>query len=356
MAEPSLQAAADIRVWTDVTRERFHDDIAPRAEPAVMRNLVGDWPLVAKARDGDRAVSDYVAGFGSATKAGAFVGQPEIDGRFFYGDDLRSFNFERREMTVGELLDELARTRDEASPPSIYAGAVPLKGELGGLLQDNNLTRLGLPPELLISIWIGNRGRTAAHWDLPQNVACVVAGRRRFTLFPPEQLANLYVGPVDFTLAGQPISLVDMSDPDFERYPRARDAIRAARVAELAPGDAIFIPSMWFHQVESLEPLGMLVNFWWREGPAYTITPLFTMLHALLSIRDLPAVERAHWRRMFDHYIFRTDGEPMAHVPEEARGFFGELTPDKVGRLRAYLVHSLGGLPRGPEEGAGKKR
>lgn len=346
MSEATLRSAAGIRVFEDVTRDRFHSEIEPLNEPAILRGIVNEWPLVSKAMQSDDSALDYVGDFGRDVNVKAFFGGPEIKGRFSYSDDLRDFNFERRELTLGTLIDELRRLRNEPSGASVYAGAIPLRGKLAGLLAENNLQSMELADEQLISLWMGNPGCTAPHWDLPQNIACVVAGRRRFTLFPPEQLANLYVGPIEFTLAGQPISLVDMSEPDFERYPRVRRAIEAARVAELEPGDAIFIPSMWFHQVESLESLGMLVNFWWREAAPYMFSPLFTMLHALLSIRDLPEAERQHWRHMFDHYIFQTDGEPMEHIPIEARGFFGELTPEKVARLRAYLLHSLGGQPR----------
>ena len=345
LTEPCPPAAVPVR--EDVTRDVFHNEILPRHEPVILKGLVADWPLVAKARESVDTLCDYIGGFGRDTAVNAFFAAPETRGRFFYSDDLRGFNFERRDLSLGELLDTLRRHIDDPQPPSVYAGAITLKDRLAGILDDSNIDRLDASDELLSSIWIGNRSRTAPHWDLPQNVACVVAGRRRFTLFPPDQLDNLYIGPIDFTLAGQPISLVDMAEPDFERFPRVRDALATAQVAELEPGDAIFIPSMWFHQVESLEPLGVLVNFWWRDAGPHMFTPLFTMLHALLSIRDLPDIEREHWRRMFDHYIFRVDdSEPMEHVPEDARGFFGALTPEKIARLRAYLVHSLGGQPR----------
>ena len=84
----------------------------------------------------------------------------------------------------------------------------------------------------LASLWIGNQSRVAAHYDFPTNIACSVAGHRRFTLFPPEQLENLYVGPVDFTPAGQPISTVDFAQPDYADF-RDLKCVAARSVADL---------------------------------------------------------------------------------------------------------------------------
>lgn len=71
-----------------------------------------------------------------------------------------------------------------------------------------------------------------------------------------------------------------------------------ARLAELQPGDAINMPSMWFHHVAALDPLGVLINFWWRESAPHMTTPLLTLMHALLTIRGMPKDERESWRRM----------------------------------------------------------
>jgi len=103
-----------------------------------------------------------------------------------------------------------------------------------------------------VSFWLGNKTRISAHYDYPDNIACVVAGTRRFTLFPPEQIGNLYVGPVDKTPSGQAISLVDFSNPDLERFPNFELAMQAGYQAVCEPGDAIYIPSLWWHHVESL--------------------------------------------------------------------------------------------------------
>jgi hypothetical protein len=335
-----------VREYAEVDMACFESDIVASGEPAVMRGLVGDWPIVASARRSERALCDYIAAFAPRHEVRFFRGDPAIEGRFFYNADFSGFNFDRSEAPLEDLLRELLDLRDVARPPSIYAGAIPLRGELAGLSAENPNPLLDPAIEQLVSLWVGNRGRTATHWDLPQNIACVVAGRRRFTLFPPAQLPNLYLGPLDFTLAGQPVSLVQPDAPDFERFPRFREAMASAQVAVLEPGDALYLPSMWFHHVESLEPLGVLLNFWWRDAQQHMFTPLFTLLHAVLSIRDLPAREREIWRGMFDHYIFSGGAEAMEHVPEPARGVYGELTPERLVRLRAHLLHGLGGEPR----------
>jgi hypothetical protein len=336
-----------VREWQSVDRSFFEKDIQAGGEPAVLRGFARDWPLVRHALDSRVTLVDRLKRDGGNATVRAFFADASIGGRYFYNEDFSGFNFERRELSLGALLDRLVALSEESEPDAIYAGAIPLKGELQSLRDAHPNRLLDSGVEQLVSLWIGNRGRTATHWDLPQNIAVVVAGRRTFTLFPPEQLPNLYVGPLDATLAGQPVSLVDLHDPDFERFPRFREALHAARSAVLEPGDAIYIPSMWFHHVESHDALGVLLNYWWRDAAPYMITPLFTLLHGLLTIRDLPDREREIWRRMFDHYLFSGGEHPMAHLPESARGIFQPMTPERVAGLRAHLVRSLGGEPRG---------
>jgi hypothetical protein len=235
------------------------------------------------------------------------------------------------------LLQEL----HNPSSPFCYAGAVPIAQHLPGLLADHTLELIDSSVERQASLWIGNRSRVAAHWDQPQNIACVVAGRRRYALFPIDQAKNLYIGPLDFTPAGQPISLVDFDSPDFERQPRFRAALEHAELAELGPGDAIYIPSLWIHHAESLDAFGMMMNFWWELTPPHLQSPLFTLLHAMLTLRDLPPAMRARWRTVFDLYVFGQDGDPMAHIPVEARGLFAPLTPDRAPAVAAHLQDSL---------------
>lgn len=326
-----------VPVHHGVDRARFEAEIVPAGRPAVLKGLVRDWPVVTAAQT-PAGLADYLRRFDTGGPVRAFFGTPQMGGRFTYSDDLKGFNHEQRMTSLAALLGQLLAKTDGTH---LYAGGVPMPEVLPGMAEDNPATLLDPARERLTSLWIGNRSRTAAHWDLPQNLACVVAGRRRFTLFPPEQIANLYVGPLDFTLAGQPISLVDVVDPDFEAHPKYRDALAVAEVAELEPGDALYLPSLWWHHVEALDDFGAMVNLWWRDGPEYLTTPLLTLFHSLLTIRDLPRDERMRWRAFFDHYVFQTGDDPVEHLPVEARGVLGPMTGSIQQRLKAILLRSL---------------
>jgi hypothetical protein len=174
-------------------------------------------------------------------------------------------------------------------------------------------------------------------------VACVVSGARRFTLFPTDQVANLYVGPLDRTPAGQPTSLVDLSAPDFDRFPGFREALKHARSAELGPGDAIYIPALWWHAVEATGPLNVLVNYWWQDEPTDADSPLHAIAHGLLSTGHLAERKRKRWRTLFDHYVFRANGDPAEHIPEPARGVLGKSTSELRQFIGRFLAQKLMG-------------
>lgn len=339
--EASWRNAKPIPAADHVTRAVFEHEIVPAAKPLVMRGLISSWPIVEAGRTSPEALAAHLLALPATRPVQAWFGAPEIAGRFGYSDDLRGFNHERRSVALADLVEFLLATRDDPAAHSVYAGAIPIDTTIPALLPSLPMPLLDPGREKLVSLWLGGRSRTAAHWDLPQNLACVVAGRRRFTLLPTDQVANLYVGPLDFTLAGQPSSLVDFAAPDFTRFPKFRQAMAAAQFTVLEPGDVLYIPSLWWHHVEALDPVGAMVNFWWRDGPDYMMTPLFTLLHALLTMRELPVSERAAWRTMFDHYIFQANGDPMAHLPDGARGAFGTMTPAVLGRLKAFLAGPL---------------
>ncbi len=317
----------------------LNDVILQSTQPLILRGLISSWPMVQAGLSSDQDAALYLRRFYRDANVVAMLGEPEMKGRFFYNDDLSGFNFFPVNTNLGAVLGEIEDHRHDEKPPAIYVGSTTVDTCLPGFRSENDIGLGERDP--LMSIWIGNQTRIAAHYDLPDNIACVAAGHRRFTLFPPNQLSNLYIGPLDFTPAGQAISLVDFLNPDFDKFPKFADALQHAQVAELAPGDALFIPSMWWHHVEALDRFNVLVNYWWRQSPDYMDTPTNALMLALLSVRDLPLEQRQAWQELFRHYVFEADETQLAHIPLQARGVLAPLDADAARILRAQLIKKM---------------
>ena len=328
-----------IKEISNVDADEVLDLVREADGPLVFRGLVAGWPLVQKGRVSKQATDSYLRAAYDGSPVTAFISEANAGGRIFYTEGLADTNFRQIKTDLGWVLDRIREYEGDPASPVVYMGSMALAYCLPSIKEANSLSLPGL--EATVRIWIGNRSRVAAHYDVPENIACVCAGTRRFTLFPPNQLENLYVGPIDFTPAGQSISLVDLDAPDLDRYPRFAEALKHAQASELEPGDAIYVPSMWWHHVEGLDNFNILVNHWWRTCPNYLGAPQDALLHAILSIRDLPEEQRQAWRGIFDHYVFRADDASIEHIPADRRGVLGQLDETAARKLRSTLRNNL---------------
>ncbi|MCA1934930.1 MAG: cupin-like domain-containing protein [Asticcacaulis sp.] len=321
------------------------DELMAAQKPVILKGMARDWPLVREGLNNAAAAMDHLRGFYQGRPVTAYTGAPEIGGRFFYRDDMAGLNFTAARTDLSTFLEEVAAHLDDPAPPSFYIGSTDLGLYLPGLREAGNDLSLNHPMFTanppLASIWIGNRTTATCHFDMSHNIAVCVAGQRRFTLFPPDQVANLYPGPLEPTPGGQVVSLVDFRAPDYERFPRFREAEAAGQVADMEAGDVLFYPALWWHHVEALAPFNILVNYWWNTSPAFMDTPMNTLLHGLLSLRDRPQPEKDAWKALFDYYIFGPAEQAGAHIPEAARGALGTLNDMTARRLRAQLLQKL---------------
>jgi hypothetical protein len=335
MAEPQpLPSVAEELVAPAALDARLRDARAP----FVVRGLAADWPLVRAGQEGPEAARSYLLRHRRERSVSASVGAPGGGDRLFY-DAAMGMNFRMAQGPMEGFFAAMAQAEADPAAPVIYLASIDMRDYFAGLAEANSLPMGARQP--IESIWIGNRTCIAAHNDVPDNLAVCAVGRRRFTLFPPEQFANLYIGPLENTPAGRPVSMVDLRKPDFATHPRFREALAHAQVAELGPGDALFVPSLWWHHVEGLAPFNILVNYWWRDVPGYLGKPELALFHAILSVRDLPAADKARWRALFDHYVFANGADVTDHLPEDGRGILAPLTAETAGQIRAHLLRSL---------------
>jgi hypothetical protein len=165
-----------------------------------------------------------------------------------------------RNMSLGQALDLMSSERGS----NYYIQQQDVQREFPELLSD--IER----PALLdhwrridsTNIWIGGGGcRTPLHYDSPENLLVQIAGRKKITLFPPEQSANLYPAIGEFL---PNCSRVNAFAPDASRHPLFLRAEEFKTECILEPPDALFIPGGWWHAVESLEP-AISLNFWWHS-------------------------------------------------------------------------------------------
>ncbi len=267
------------------------------------------------------------------------VGPPQIKGRFFYSDDFQGFNFESKKVSISTALETLVSMADAPQPPAIALQAIDVPNVMPSFPRDNTMPLLD--SDVTPRIWIGNRSMVATHFDNNHNIACVVSGSRRFTIFPPDQVGNLYIGPLLRTPGGSPISVVDLRAPDYAKYPKFRQALESGLEAVLEPGDAIYIPILWWHGVESLDPLNVLVNYWWNDVNSMRHKPILSLIHSMVLMSGLPAGQRESWRTFFDYFAFQTEGDPGAHLPPDLRDVFGNLSSADRDQILAFIAERL---------------
>jgi hypothetical protein len=323
---------------TNVDAATFHTELVPLHRPVVMRGIVRHWPVVEYAQRSADAVCSYLSAFDTGADVNAIMTPPAAKGYVGYSAGMQGFTFVRNRLPLAAVIAQLQRYLGNDNAPSLAAQSALIAESIPGFLDEHRMPLLA--QSIQPRIWLGNTITVPAHFDEAHNIACCVSGRRRFTLFPPEQVGNLYVGPLDFTPAGAPVS---MASADGERFPRYREALAASMVAELEPGDAIFIPALWWHQVESIGMLNILINYWW--GGAIGVTdrassPSNCLLHCLANMQGLSDGARAAWKAMFDHFVF----DPVnaaAHIPAGRRGVLGALSEQELRKLKDALIVQL---------------
>jgi hypothetical protein len=339
----------------DLESARFQQEIAQRCRPVVIRGLVADWPVATAARESPRALRNYLAAFDAGALTEVFLGDSAIRGKYYYNPGLKGFNFERRTMKLMDAVDRILEALDHPEAQSVYVGSVPTADCLPGFAAGNpmRLVATGGGPR----IWLGTAANISSHYDTFDNLACVVAGRRRFTLYAPELIGRLYVGPLDNTMSGPPVSLAASAPDPGDRaasegipsggdnqFPLFEEIRDQALQAQLEPGDALYLPKLWWHQVESIAPFNALVNYWWDGFSAGPDAPYTALLLSMITISERPPAERQAWQAFFDHYVFRTNGHPLAHLPPEHHGLLGPLKSDNYSKIRARIMRMLRAL------------
>lgn len=143
-------------------------------------------------------------------------------------------------------------------------------------------------------LWVSSGGLiTSLHYDPVETYLWQLVGTKRVLLFPPG-IDGYYPHP--WTTKAPFVSQLNVDAPNYEAFPRFRER-RPCEVL-LRPGELLYLPFAWWHQVYSLDAANVSVNFRWFAGPRKTFKhwPQYARTLPLMISRVL-ATQRAKPRR-----------------------------------------------------------
>jgi len=229
------------------SRKVFVEDFVRTSTPAIFQGMLDDWPAFGKWN------LEFLRRHHASLDVLTF---PVRDGLTQANAERGSANIPR---PLGECLDRISKpSAGESVAVTTWFSGLP--SSLWGDVR--------VPSYCTDAIWLRSRlwitpshTATPAHQDLDENLFGLLSGAKRFYLCPPRPRAVMYPHP--FLSKAPNIGRVNPERPDYAQFPRFRDAHPV--VADLEAGDVLFVPSLWWHYVSTLDT-AIAVNFWWARG------------------------------------------------------------------------------------------
>jgi len=239
--------AAALLTAENLGSQDFLDTFYAPGRPVLIKGAISGWPALAK------WTPDYLA---------KTVGDAQVEfqgGRNGAGDFELAKDRHKRKAPFRKFVDLVKHGGNDAyitayNSAANVAAFKPLEADLGFI--DVYLT----PAHGML--WVGGAGTfTPLHFDLTNNLLAQVTGSKQIVLVPPSQTGKMAHGRHVFS------EVHDITDPRrLAAYPLAREALRYEVV--LGPGDLLFIPIGWWHQVrsESFSTMLTYTNFLWPNA------------------------------------------------------------------------------------------
>jgi hypothetical protein len=163
-----------------------------------------------------------------------------------------------------------------------------------------------LPPGALprFFLFAGENAITAGHFHpFTHALTCQVVGRKRIVVYSPEDGEGLY--PFPWFSPAFHWSRVNFLEPDYARFPKLQST--RPLVAELEPGDALFIPAHFWHWTRGVDfSVSVLVSWKADLGAWHFPAPGFACAFAKVvwpvedAIRKLASGAKNAGTRLFE--------------------------------------------------------
>ncbi|XP_071509885.1 tRNA wybutosine-synthesizing protein 5-like [Diadema antillarum] len=305
----------DVSVFSGIGKEEFLGVIYPERKPAILRGVdIG--PCSAK------WTPDYLAEQGGDREVKIHVSPtPKMD--------FITKNYAYRSLPFAELVrrcsrnsqddyffdkDELYYLRSLGEDPR--KGIADIKTQFPALAADLTIPEFFTHEQFFSSVLrVGSANlQLWTHYDVMDNVLIQIRGHKRVILFSPQDANYLY-------LTGDKSAISDLDNPDYEKFPDFRFA--TPYHCRLQPGDILFIPALWFHNVVSLD-FSVAVNVFWRhlDASCYDNKDTYGNKDPLAASKALQIIQRAI--------------KSLEELPEEYRDFYGRRLVREIEK-KTYL-------------------
>ena len=237
----------------------FYRNYVRRNTPVVITGVANEWPAVAR-----WSPEYFRTAFADARVM--FTAWESNNPR----NDPEDYYQKRRRLCsrLGPFIDYL-HSSDNTSRD--YITQFPIFKEIPQLKDDIRPLEpyMNIPPYLpagvreklqkMPTMWLGPAQTvTPIHFDSADNFLVQIYGRKKLTLVNPAQSDSLYYPCL--RLGHVIYSPVDVEEPDYDRFPRYRQATPFE--ATLESGEILFIPVRWWHHARSISE-SISLNFWW---------------------------------------------------------------------------------------------
>jgi lysine-specific demethylase 8 len=276
------------------TDQSDFDEIVARGRPVLFEGAISDWQCTKEwTLDRLRQLAGHREVTASVSPNRIYTGDPK---RGHYS------SAERRSMRFSDFLDAIAR---EDSGEWLYLH----KQEIGRLLPELR-EQVGVPrplhcePTLRVYLWMGRQlSVTQLHHDFQHNLLAQIRGRKRVYLISPFEEAPYYRYPLKAldTRASWHLSVV----PSVEQADEAvHPGFTNHDVGEVvvAPGDLLYVPIFWWHEVHSLDQLSISLSYWWGSVATEQHDAAVRVLTSLAEQYEQLSPE---WKKFCEFFIQR---------------------------------------------------
>ena len=219
-----------------VSRDEFFERYVRGCRPVVLTDLARDWPAMKL-----WSFAEFKRRYGALTVQVQAGRDSDADFELNKVQHRRDTNFAAfvdRILTSTETNDEYLTANNELLRRSEFSGLLDEVGPLPDFCIQSGLRQSAF-------LWVGPAGtKTPLHHDTVMLFHTQVVGRKRWRFVSPLSGPNLYN---DYDV----YSPVNFETLDLQRFPDAAKVKVLDVVVE--PGETIFLPLAWWHQVTSLD-------------------------------------------------------------------------------------------------------